>query len=380
MRGIYLTGWSAGSPERLEAALAYLGAHGLNTLVIDIKDDDGRLSFDLPGTRAAALGASAGKIRDPRALLDALHARGIYVIGRLVTFADPFASQRRPDWAILQDGRLWRDYRGIGWLSPWSREAWEYNIEVGVAAARLGFDEIQFDYVRLPESRLKGYNDTADADDRVAQVTAFLRTARERIRQEAGVPVSADVFGIVSVAEGDGLVGQRYPDIARAVDVISPMDYPSLYAKGELGIPDPYARPHDIVWMTVARASQRTPDLPRSVQRPWIQGYAYGPAGVEAQLEALAEAGLRSFLVWNARNVYPDGVDYGVIDRTPLKAPHAVWLDALHDLVPAKLPVLLPSQVPAPGSPAPPGSARPRARAKADWYAAELWTPTAEAA
>ena len=369
VRGIYLTGWSAGIPERLADRIEYLKRNRLNTFVIDIKDDEGRLSFDLPGTRASAIGASAGKIDDPKQLLQRLHQQGIYVIGRLVTFADPYASQKYPEWSIRQNGQLWRDYRNISWLSPWSEEAWQYNIEIAVAAAKLGFDEIQFDYVRLPESRLPGYHDTT-SEDRVKQITGFLSAAVEAIHGQAGVPVSADVFGISSVTWHDSYIGHSYPDIARVVDYISPMNYPSLYAKGELNIPDPYQRPFDIVWKTVLAAIQRTADLPLEVQRPWLQAYNYGPAGIEAQLEALASAGIRSFLLWNPQNVYPDGVNYNKIDQVSRKAPHEVWTPALYNLFPADLPIMLPATV----APLPEGNLYAiHSEAEDRRYSVELW-------
>ena len=375
VRGIYLTGWTAGSSRRLAEELSYVQRNHLNTLVIDVKDDDGRLSFDLPGTRASAIGADTGKIADIKAMLQLLHANGVYVIGRVVTFADPYASRKSPKWAVVQGGRLWHDYRGISWLSPWSREARDYNIEIGVAAAKTGFDEIQYDYIRLPESRLPGYNENTPAQDRIAQVTGFLKEARKTIRRQAGVPVSADVFGITSVTSGDQGVGQSYPEMARVVDYISPMDYPSLYAKGEFGIPNPNARPYDTVWQTVAGAEQRTADLPLEVQRPWIQDYdlgwpPYGPKEVEAELQALAGAGIRSFLVWNAGNRYTEGVDWSLIDKTPSKAPNPAWLGGLHSLIPSRLAVELPAKV---GEVAQGQAFSLRVEGRASDYTAELW-------
>ncbi|MBX5464850.1 MAG: hypothetical protein IRZ26_04765 [Clostridia bacterium] len=374
VRGIYLSGYTAGNPARVARLLDYMRQNGLNAAVIDVKDETGALSFPLPGTTAEALGADRHKIADLGALLRLLHQNGIYVIGRIVTFADPFAAGKRPEWAIRQDGRPWTDENHVAWLDPSDPHAWTYNIEIGVAAAKLGFDEIQFDEVRFPQKMPPGYA-AATAAGRVRAVTGFLEAAREAIHRAAGVPVSADVIAISSVAPGDSAIGQSYPEMARAVDFASPMDYPSLYGRGALGIANPAARPYDVVWQTVAAAEARTADLPLALQRPWIQDFdlgtpAYGPKEVEAELEALAAAGIRSFLLWNAASLYTPGVDFSVIDRTPIKPPSPVWLPALYGLLATRIPVALPAAVPA----APRGMATSvRLSATAGGYSAELW-------
>jgi hypothetical protein len=372
VRGIYLTGWTAGSPSALQRLIAYVRRNGLNTMVIDVKDNDGRLSFPLPGTAAEAMGADGHKIADVASLLSTLHRDGIYVIGRVVAFADPYLAAKRPDWAIHNpDGTLWRDPHGQPWIDPASQAVWAYNVEIGAAAARLGFDEIQYDYVRLPEERIPGYNVGNAPADREAPVDGFLRLATRAITD---VPVSADVFAIDAVAVNpeDGYIGQDYTQIAHIVPVISPMAYPSLYAPGEFGIANPNARPYDTVWETLASAEARTADLPRTGIRPWIQDYdlgrpAYGPAQVDAELQALAAAGIRSFLMWNAGNVYTEGIDFGLIDRTPEATPSPAWLPAAYALIRSGVPVWLPAEVPD----APAYSVT--ATADASGYAVALW-------
>ncbi|MCL6522602.1 MAG: putative glycoside hydrolase [Firmicutes bacterium] len=373
VRGLYLNSSVAADPARLQALLDYLHRNGLNAVVLDVKDASGRLSFPLPGTAAEALGADSRRIADPAALLRRLHGEGLYVIGRVVSFADPWAAARRPEWAIRPDGRPWTDAQGIAWLDPANRQAWAYNIAIGVAAARLGFDEIQFDEVRYPQGMPPAAR--RPEAERVRAVTGFLAAARREIRAAAGVPVSADVVAISAVVGDDSSIGQNYQEVAHAVDVVSPMDYPSLYGPGLFGIADPAARPYDVVRRSVAAAEARTADLPREVQRPWIQdfdlgGRRYGAREVEAELEALAAGGLRSFLLWNAASRYSEGVDFSVIDRTPPDAPSAAWLPALWSLLATRIPVALPGRVPAP----PAGmSTSVRVSAAPGGYSVELW-------
>jgi len=377
VRAIYSTGWTAGSPASLQRLMTYVQQNGLNAMVIDIKDNDGRLSFALPGTEAQSMGADGAKIADPVSMLQHLHAAGIYVIGRIVTFADPWLATHRPDWAIhTPDGGLWHDPNGNAWIDPKSQAVWTYNIQIGQAAAKLGFDEIQFDYIRLPEERIAGYNIGNAPADREAPVDAFLTQA---VRQITSVPVSGDVFAIDAVATSpeDQYIGQDYTQIAHILPVISPMAYPSLYAPGEFGIPNPNARPYDTIWQTLASAEARAADLPRASIRPWIQDFnlgapAYGPAQVNAELQALAAAGIHSFMMWNAGNVYTDGVDFGLVSRTPLLVPDPAWLAAAHSLLPSGVPVWLPAKIP--GSQA----YSVTSTADAHSYAAVLWgTPLA---
>jgi hypothetical protein len=376
VRGIYLTGWTAGDAASLQRLIGYVRQNGLNTMVIDVKDNDGRLSFPLPGTEAEAMGADGHKIPDVGRVLQTLHENGIYVIGRIVTFADPYLATKQPAWALHNpDGSLWHDPNGLAWTNPQSQQVWAYNIGIGEAAAKLGFDEIQYDYIRLPEERIPGYNIGNTAVEREAPVDGFLRQAAKQIQ----VPVSGDVFAIDAVAANpdDQYIGQSYTRIAHILPVISPMAYPSLYAPGEFGIPNPNARPYDTIWETLASAEARTADLPKSRIRPWIQDYnlgtpAYGPAQVDAELQALAAAGIHSFLMWNAGNVYTDGIDFGLIDSAPLAAPSQAWLPAMYGLIPSGVPVWLPAAVPA----APAYSVT--STADASGYAAVLWqTPAA---
>lgn len=379
VRGIYLTGWTAGSRTALDRLIHYVLSNHLNTMVIDIKDNDGRLSFPLPGTEAETMGADGHKVPHVRAVLKELHADHIYVIGRIVTFADPWLARKHPGWAIHNpNGSVWLDRHGQPWIDPKSQAVWKYNIQIGIAAAKLGFDQIQYDYIRLPGSRIVGYNVHNTAADREKPVDAFLQEAHRQVEAAAHVPVSGDVFAIdaVAVSPEDGFIGQDYVQAAHRLDFISPMAYPSLYAPGEFGISNPNARPYDTLWETMASAEARTADLPIDRIQPWIQDYDlwmpphYGPAQVDAEIEALAAAGIRSFMMWNAGNVYTQGIDFSLADTTPLAVPSPVWLPAPYELIRSGVKVLLPATVPAAGA----GNGYSiTAASSRTGYAADLW-------
>lgn len=313
VRGLYMTGFTAGDDARFHDLLEFMDRTGLNAVVIDAKDDDGRVSWQTEVPLARAIGAGSDKIKDPAARLAELRRRGIYAIARIVVYADPRLAAARPELAIF--GGRWRDTRGIAWPDPYNRAVWEYNVDLAAEAVRLGFQEIQFDYIRFPEHLLSGYNRDVPVEKRTDAIEGFLRHAVERLRP-LGAHVAADVFGLTtSVAPGDDMeIGQVYERIAAIVDYILPMAYPSHYAPGTYGLPDPERCPGEVVYESTTAALKRTPDLPKRKHRPWIQDFSlrvpYGRAEVEAQVRGLARAGIRQFILWDPNNRYTRNADY----------------------------------------------------------------------
>jgi len=318
VRGLYLTGYTAGSKARVDDLLAFAKRSGLNAMVIDAKDDDGRISFRTDIPLAAEIGANSDKIRDPAALLQELADNGIYTIARIVVFCDPRLAENRPDLAILKG--KWHDARGLAWTNPLNQEVWKYNVDIAKAAARAGFKEIQFDYVRFPERKLASSVLGLTREQRVGAITGFLKYAYTEL-QPFNVFVSADVFGLTTTVEDDMMIGQDYAEIARTVDYISPMVYPSHYSPGNYGLKDPDAAPYDTVLASIQKGEAKTPELSADHIRPWIQDFSlrhrYGKAEVEAQLRALAKEGVRQFMLWDPKNQYTRDVDFKVIDAEP---------------------------------------------------------------
>jgi hypothetical protein len=314
IHGLYMTGWTAGS-DRFYELVSYMEKSGLNAVVIDVQDDDGHISWETDIPLAAEIGAHERKIPDIDRRIRFLKEKGIYTIGRIVVYADPLLGRKRPDMAIL--GGKFVDTRGIRWPDPYNRKVWEYKVAIAKEAARRGFDEIQFDYIRFPEHRIEGYNFKVPVEQRTAAIEGFLRYARSEL-EPLGVFVAADVFGLTtSVAPGDDMeIGQDYAQIAQIVDYILPMVYPSHYARGTYGIPDPNQAPGQIVYESLVAAQKRTPGLDVRKHRPWIQDFAYGKvytaADVEDQIRGLARAGIYQWILWDPNNRYTRNVDYGV--------------------------------------------------------------------
>lgn len=309
VKGIYLTGYTAGSP-RFDELVKLVDDTELNAMVIDIKDDSGWVTFrsSLPMVREAK--ADTNMIPDLDRLLATLHQHDIYSIARIVTFKDPRLGSYRPDLAVHNSqGGVWHDRTGAAWLDPYNREAWDYAVAVAQEAAIKGFREIQFDYVRFPSD-----GNTKDIvypkyDGRIrADVIAdFLAYAREQLRP-FHVFVSADIFGLIPSVNDDQGIGQYWEKVLPPVDYVSPMAYPSHYAPNTFGLKDPDAAPYETVSNTLKDGIRRMGDQPVSKLRPWLQDFSlrhrYGAAEVRNQIRAAEEQGVKGWLLWNAANVY----------------------------------------------------------------------------
>jgi hypothetical protein len=308
VRGVHVTAVLASLPGKLDEYLA-LEREGLTALELDVKDENGEVGF-VP--KSVPLARSVGAARDyyePRAVARRAHERGLYLIGRIVVFEDPILSHARPELAVRRsDGSVWRDSAGLGWTNPYDRRVWDYNVDLAVAAARAGFDEIMLDYVRFPsdgdvESAV--YRNPGRLAKRDA-VPAFVRYAARRLRPY-DVRLGAAVFGL-SAARDLG-IGQLPGRIAPHVDTIYAMSYPSLFGAGELGIGDPSAAPGE----TVARSLRQFVRRIRSSDAllvPWLQDFSfsipYDLEKVRAQIDSARRAGAKGFMLWNPEGVYTE--------------------------------------------------------------------------
>jgi hypothetical protein len=306
IRGVHITGPLMSLPGKYAQYLA-LKKDGLNTVEIDLKDESGNVSFVNGAPAIARHDGAARAYFDPARAVAQAHEAGIYVIGRVVSFEDPITAVAHPEMAIHKsDGSIWTTSGGLAWLNPYSRKAWRYDVDVAVAAAKAGFDEIQFDYTRFPSDgdlsiiRYPG----AHPQPMKLTIAAYLRYAASRLHP-LGVRVSADVFGLS--ATRDLGIGQFPSQIGEVVDTIYPMTYPSHYTPGEFNLPNPNAAPRATVADSL-RDFRAQLDGERAAVVPWLQdfslGRTYSPADVAAQIAAAREAVTGGFMLWNAAGVY----------------------------------------------------------------------------
>ncbi|MCI3029557.1 GTP-binding protein [Desemzia sp. C1] len=332
VKGIYLTGHSAGG-ARLADLTKLLNDTELNAMVIDVKDDFGDMTFDLKSDNPLIKGSTQNYVSDPAQMMKHMEEHQIYPIARVVVFKDTRLAEARPELSFThEDGSVWKNGRGESFVNPFSQEVWEYNVEIAKQAAKMGFKEIQFDYVRFPEGfetrsdELKytygGYQEKGldDIQQRVEAVTDFVKYAKKEL-EPYGVDVSVDIFGYsATVPEAPG-IGQNFSKISENVDVISSMIYPSHWGS-YFGIAKPDLEPYKLVseYMKVENDVLGKLDTPPQ-SRPWLQDFTasylgagnyreYGPAEIEAQIKALKEAGVNEFLLWDAGNTYTRGVNY----------------------------------------------------------------------
>jgi hypothetical protein len=334
IRGIYVSGWIAGSGEPMERLIRLVEETDLNAMVIDVKNDYGRLTYRSSLPQVKAVGADREPpVRDMAGLIRRLKEKRIYTIGRIVTFKDPLLARAKPEWAFrTKDGRLWRDRKGLPWVEPYLPEARAYNIAIAKEAASLGFDEIQFDYVRFPDNgeamdRVVRYRNPEGWTKREA-IGRFLREARDELHA-SGTAVSADVFGLVTTARDDMGIGQTWREIAPAVDAISPMIYPSHYAAGSYGLPHPDLEPAAVVRRALEDAGRRNRILAAEGKRParirpWLQAFTaswlhphrpYRAAEIREQIRAAEAAGVTEFLLWDPACTYDYPARTAVLDR-----------------------------------------------------------------
>jgi hypothetical protein len=307
VRGVHVTMALAGLNGKIDEYVA-LKRYGLNALEVDVKDEYGRIGFvtsDLP--ELARQAGAAQPYFDVRSVVGKVHAAGMYLIGRVVVFEDPALSAARPDLAVLRtDGSRWLNNGGLGWTNPYDKRVWRYVVAVGRAAAKAGFDEIQFDYVRFPSD-----GDLSQivyrhrrAEPKGITIASFLRYAYEQLHP-LGVRVSADVFGLA--ATHDLGIGQVPKRIAPYLDAIYPMVYPSHFGPGEYGITDPDAYPG----RTVARSLldfRRQMRGKHTTLIPWLQDFSIGTpytvVEVTDQIAAARRQHTGGFMLWNPEGLY----------------------------------------------------------------------------
>ena len=334
VRGVYMNGWVFSS-SRFFDLLSLADTTEINAFVIDVKDATGYITYRSSVSTAEEIGANGlVRIRDPRSRLAILESHGIHPIARIVVARDPLLAKNKPDWAIRDSvtGGLWRDGLGDAWVDAFNDSVWTYAADLAAEAVLMGFKEIQFDYVRFPDEPPQRLNRTVyparqAGESRRSAIRRSVNLLRERVNA-LGVPFTLDVFGLAASARGDLGIGQVWEDLSTAADVILPMVYPSHYGRGAFGIPNPNRSPYEVVHRAMQDAVTRSAPMEYPARiRPYLQAFTiyrvrYGPAEVRAQIQAVEDAGLTDWILWNARGVYPPGAlrpadpPAGVVEET----------------------------------------------------------------
>lgn len=371
VKGIYVTGAMAGT-DGMDDLIELVDRTELNAIVIDIKNDEGYVVCEMDAPLANEIGSVKRYVRDMPALIRKCKEKHIYLIARIVSFRDPLLAEAKPEWCLhLTDGSVFRDKSGLAWINPYEKQAWEYLRQIAAGAVRLGFDEVQFDYIRFStDSGMKNvdFGPGADGVEKTQIIEEFAADMADSLHA-MGAAVSADVYGVVIDSLTDQrIVGQDYAALAKYLDYISPMVYPSHYGPYNYHIPVPDAQPYDTVLAamrasrmtlagisapkedvsgndgavsendaavsgndgevsgngvleTTAKQDREEPALPEPMEgvradvRPWLQDFtatwvkghiAYGPEQIRAQIQAVYDAGYEEWILWNAANRYTE--------------------------------------------------------------------------
>lgn len=319
VKGIYVSGPVAGI-ARMDELIELVDQTELNAIVIDIKNDEGKVTYDMQSDQVKEIEASVGYIPDIEALVSKCKEKNIYLIARIVAFRDPYLAEKKPEWAVhTKDGEIFRDKSGLAWVNPYEREVWDYLIEIASQAAAAGFDEVQFDYIRFStdiKADTVDYGPESENVGKIEIITEFTEYLYERLAPQ-GVYVAADVFGTVIENEIDQqIVGQDYVKMAEHLDYICPMIYPSHYQNGSYGINVPDADPYRTIYGACSASVKELDSLPeesRAGVRAWLQSFtaswvpghiSYGPQQIRAQIKGAYDAGYDEWILWNAAVKY----------------------------------------------------------------------------
>jgi len=316
VHALYLSEYGISSSVIRNSAYDIIKHGGANALVVNIKSDHGQLVYPSAIPLAKEIGArNVTTIHSLSDLVNSAHAQNIYIIARIVTFKDTPLATSKPDLAIhLANGELFKDREGLSWTDPFKPEVRAYNIAIATEAAKAGFDEVQFDYVRFPDSTTKLIvSGPTDEAHRIEAISSFLGDAHKALAPY-NVFLSADIFGYTFWNTNDTGIGQQLNHLVDKVDYICPMLYPSGFAHGIPGHAKPLATTDDIhstIKLTLDRGIARTDINPLKL-RPWLQafrdyafgGVVFGPEQVATQISAADADHTDGWSLWNPRNSY----------------------------------------------------------------------------
>lgn len=328
VKGIYVSGNRAGSVE-IDKLIDLCNRTEVNAMVIDVKTDDGTLTFsmDHPMLKEAGVIPDNVLIKDISYLMNKLYENNIYPIARIITFKDNMIKNTYPEFALKnKDGSIYQSSEPGGksttWLNPYNKDVWEYILTIAKEAAKVGFKEIQFDYIRFHEGTNKeriDFGSGAEGKDKMQIISEFTKYAVEELHKQ-GVYVSVDVFGAIITSKIDAeIVGQDYTQLSRYVDYICPMIYPSHYAEGSFGVQHPDLQPYEIILNSMEASRDRLREIKNdehcAIVRPWLQDFtakwipvhqAYGPDEIRKQIQGVYDAGLYEWILWSASNIYTE--------------------------------------------------------------------------
>ncbi|MCK9453560.1 putative glycoside hydrolase [Sulfurimonas sp.] len=311
VKALYLSFWRASNNSpRLKEILDIIEKTEINTIVVDVKNEYGSTSYKTSYEKANSYGAHEDRTnRDIAQFMELMKSKNIYTIARVVTFKDELQASNNPDYAIKkEDGTLWRNHDNMAWVDPFDKRAHEYTISIAEDAAKVGFDEINFDYIRFPAKTGLLLSKENSEENRVEAIGEFLELAQNRLRKY-GVFISVDTYGNVCWEDNDVGIGQKIESLSKYADYISPMLYPSGFSSGSFGFENPSEHPHTVIFRSIKNIEDK---IDSKRLRPWLQSFKdyahrkieYSYFEINEQIRAAADANTSGWMLWSPSSRY----------------------------------------------------------------------------
>jgi hypothetical protein len=311
VKALYLSFWGASnSSQTHKKILKIIQETELNAIVMDVKNEHGYTSFLTSFKQANSYGAHEKRTnRNIYKFIKTMKENNIYTIARIVTFKDDIQATKNPDYAIKNlDGTIWRNHDGMAWVNPYDKRSHDYAISIAEEAAKIGFDEINFDYIRFPAKKDLLFTQEHTEKSRVHAIETFLDSAKDRLRKY-GVFISVDTYGNICWSKDDNNIGQTVKSFAKHVDYLAPMLYPSGFSSGSFYFKYPAKHPYVVIYRSIENIKDRI-DTKRV--RPWLQHFKdykykrlnYKKHEVTQQIKAAQDVNAGGWMLWSPTSTY----------------------------------------------------------------------------
>jgi len=313
VKALYLSFWGASNNSKtLQNILDIIEKSEANAIVMDVKNEYGSTSFYTDFEQANSYGAHENRTnRDIKKFMRTMKERGIYTIARIVTFKDELQAVNNPDYAIRSNDEnqsIWRNHDKMAWVDPFDERSHEYAIRIAEEAAKVGFDEINFDYIRFPAQKNLLLKKPNTQKNRVEAIEKFLAKAKTRLHPY-GVFISVDTYGNICWTDDDNGIGQMVSSLAKYADYLAPMLYPSGFACGSFHFDYPAEYPYEVIYRSVKTIQDR---IASNRVRPWLQYFKdygkyklpYRKIAIQAQIRASEDVGANGWMMWSPSSKY----------------------------------------------------------------------------
>ncbi len=311
VKALYLSFWGANiNSKTIKRILNIIDNTDINTIVVDVKNEYGSTSYKTSFEQANSYGAWHKRtIKDIEKFMELMRSKNIYTIARIVVFKDELQASNNTEYAIKKrDGTIWRNHDNMAWVDPFDKRAHKYTIAIAEDAAKVGFDEINFDYIRFPAKKGLVFCEENTQENRIKAIGEFLQYAQNRLRKY-GVFISVDTYGNICWSKDDNNIGQTVVSLAKHADYLAPMLYPSGFAKGSFYFEYPSEHPYEVIFRSIKNTKDK---IETTRIRPWLQyfkDYAhkkryYKKFEVNEQIRAAQDVNTSGWMLWSPSSRY----------------------------------------------------------------------------